>query len=669
MELWRARLLLATTLVAVAERGGDTGSRQSAAAQREEAEAQMIEDNDGKLRVFTNNPRMSLNANAPPVVLTMYFSFRPGAEMLRFKLPPGYEMFQEDNIKCGIYTLGTKDADPNELQNAKDFHAEVNAESIIPHVKSCQVKTRTDEDYVRHGEKLTAVQVLMLLEPNVEGLSKDNGASVDGKNPWWCFAMHVRNPKINPYHKDNWFSLHHWSPNPGPWDGETSTRGHDILGDWECKYSDWQGWGECNSRCGIGETRLTRRILLEPPSHKGVPSREGMQCPDIEKSVECNTFDCKFPCELVELPSAGVCSSECGGGVKAVRPLWRGDGCPARDDKDAVQLEQCNPEPCRVRCKLADTWTVVTPCSEPCGPGTYRMMRQVLEKDKDDTACQPEWREVPCVRSWCTPLSIIRPDRNILPYPEDTYYVGIAFKLLVNADQITLSAPGGYKFGEPGTDCWIHDHDLVPYYRGCKVGIERRPGTWSDEYSITLLLDGLLPKSDAGRYHFMIPVTNPKCDNNDYRQVLTVEDQPWFAEVCNISPEYNQWVMRFRKEILEDGKATTEELTACGYDLHNPKQEPKRHSASGSKDLFAKTTNANQFITSGMDSPAWRARQIFCSPRLEPCPGGKSCPPSGVCPPYDELGENPDLMDTGDWEHFFNGGSGQAMSSDLDGDD
>lgn len=659
MTRWRARLLLAYTtytLFVVADREVSSDRRENAGV--DAMVGALGEDDGGKLRVFTNNERMSLNVNDPPVVLTFYFSFRPGFEMLKIKLPPGYEMFTEDKIKCNIYTIGESSADPNELEDAKEFHAKVGAESLIPHISSCEARSRTDKEHKRHGESLTAVEVVMFLNREVVGLSKDSGPSNDErKRYWWCFAMHVHNPKVNPHHKDNWFSLHHWSLNDGTgadgtWDGETATRGHEVLGDWECDYSDWEGWGQCNSRCGLGDTRLTRRILLEPPLHAGA-KKQREPCKEAERSVECNTFDCKFPCELVDLPPPGVCSSECGGGVKAVRPIWRGDGCPAQDDRDAVQLEQCNTEPCRVRCKLADMWTVVTPCSEPCGPGTYRMMRQVLEKDKDDTACQPEWREVPCVRSWCTPLSIIRPDRNILPYPEDTYYVGIAFKLLVNADQITLSAPGGYKFGVPGSDCWLHDHDLTSFYRGCKVGIQRSPGVWSDEWSITLLIDGLLPKSDAGRYHFLIPVTHPKC--SDYRQVLTVDDQPWFPEVCNVEIQYNQWVMRFRKEMLEDAKSTVEELSAMGYDLHNPKQEPKKHSLSGSKDLFARTTNANQFITSGMNSGAWRTRQIFCSPRLEPCPGGKACPKSGVCPPYDPLGEDEQnkLLNTESWDAYF----------------
>lgn len=650
MESLRARLvlahLLAATIVVLTERAADSSSSDRSAGYAEVAEAlaRANEDSDSKIVVFTSSRRASIDP-AAKVILSVYFRFRPGFMKLRFRTPPGYAMFQD--TKCGIYTLGNESlmADPHELKAAKKFHAEHHTKSVIPFIEACHVNP-VHEEYKKHGESLAAVEVEMEMKPGVIGLSQEIGPGNDPQEVWWCFAMHVQLPMISPHTKDNKFMMEHWRPDDKvlSWANTVYFQAEDVLGDWDCMYSEWEGWGNCNARCGVGTARLTRRLLMETPMQPNGAERTA--CKDVERVVECNTFDCKNPCQLVlPLPQPGVCSSECGGGLKAVRPIWKGDegSCPSKEDHDAVILEQCNTEPCRVRCKLADTWTVVTPCSEPCGPGTYRMMRQVLEKDKDDTACQPEWREVPCVRSWCTPLTIVRPDRNILPYPGDTYYVGISFKLFFDADELTLEAPAYYKFGEPGDDCWLHDSDLMTV-NGCKVGIEETVGKWGRPNCITLLMDGYLPKSNSDRYHFMIPVTNRDCDNNDYRQVLTVDGQPWFAEVCNIPPQYNRWILRFRREMEQEGKSTIEVIEANGYDLHNPKQEPRRHSLPGPKDTFGGTTNENEFISSGENGGSWRARQIFCSPRLPDCPGNKECPEHGVCPPHDELGQNPKLL-------------------------
>lgn len=445
------------------------------------------------------------------------------------------------------------------------------------------------------------------------------------------------------------FNLFHFFPRNSVWNGNILYRGWPIQGDWDCKYSEWQGWGQCSALCGNGTMRLRRRLLSEPPPYFGHHYRKPCQDENgdaaLEKSLPCNEHACKFPCELVAVQEPGVCSAECGGGIKATRWMWRGEGCPAQADQDAVRYEVCNTEPCRARCKLADTWTVVTACSEMCGQGTYRMMREVLQKDRDDPACQPEWREVKCVRQECQQLTILRPDRNILPYPGDTYYVGIAFKATFPVQAITLSAPGLYSFGTPGSDCFLHDHDLFPAYKACKVGVPSLDGSWLDARSVTIILDGILPRNEVGRYHFQIPVTNPACPRNNFIQVVTVNDEPGPKEVCNIPYDQNLWEMQLTKETVSEGASPKDVFWASGFELHNPEDHEKT-AVPGSKNMFAATTNDNQGLA--MEENAWRQRVIYCSARLEPCPNSAPCPANGVCP-MQPSGQDDLLMQDASW--------------------
>merc|ERR1719420_1042932 len=135
----------------------------------------------------------------------------------------------------------------------------------------------------------------------------------------------------------------------------------------------------------------------------------------------------------------------------------------------------------------------------------------------------------------------------------------------------------------------------------------------------------------------MVLVKNPSCPHNQFEEVLRIgdADEPQPKEICKISPEFNQWTMKFRKEIVEKSHLPTLMIMAKGYDLHNPKGRSSRHSTAGPKDEFALAPNSDDFIS--MEDTSWRAsRPFFCSPRLEPCPGDVPCPDNGVCPAYDD---------------------------------
>merc|ERR1719253_1209714 len=279
-----------------------------------------------------------------------------------------------------------------------------------------------------------------------------------------------------------------------------------------------------------------------------------------------------------------------------------------------------------------------------CGEGTYRMMREVIQKDVNDAACQPEWREVKCARQWCTALTVLRPDRNILPYPGDRYYVGITFKLFFSVLKISLSAPVGYSFGEPGDDCFVSDHDMVNFYKGCKVGVQAGDGNWTESRSITISLDGALPPSTT-RYHFMVPVTNPACPHDRFIPVTSVGEEPGPREVCNVNYDQNLWEMQLTKEVVTKGHQPIISLWAAGYELHNPET---RHSESvpDSKDLFETTPNDSDFVS--LEADVWQARAVYCSPRSGTCPGGAECPRSGICPRREDGGELQDSLDLDD---------------------
>lgn len=544
---------------------------------------------------------------------------------------------------CGIRKMGETDDEP---EDAKALQEDVEARDLTTFIEHCHVYEAEEKKFGEHGDELTQVHMRVMVKKDILGLSQEPKLPNDHLSlTWWSFSLQVRNPEINPKVEDNMFGLFHFHPKH-IWNGDVVLRGWTIFGDWPCKYSDWEGWGECSTRCGGGTTRLRRRLLLQPSCDYRSDARCKLLKPcnaPLEMETPCNEYPCKFPCELVDVQEAGVCSAECGGGVRASRWRWRGEGCPDKNDPEAIHYEACNPEPCRTRCKLADTWTVVTGCSEACGQGTYRMMRQVLQKDEDDPACQPEWREVKCVRQWCSQLTILRPDRNVLPYPGDRYYVGIAFKLTFPTQKVTLSAPAGYSFGPPGSDCVLHDHDLIPVYRGCKVGILSVDGQWMDPRSITLILGGILPVSEVGRYHFMLPVTNPNCPGNKYTQVVGIGEDPGTKEVCVIPYDTNLWEMQLMKETVSEGRQPIVSLWANGFELHNPQESHKRP-ADGGKEILFQTTNDAISLQDG----SWRGRVIYCSARLEPCPNGMPCPANGICPTQ-SAGEDDLLMDDAAW--------------------
>lgn len=587
---------------------------------------------DHHLIIYKDNERMHLNRDSGPRTLEVYLKMVEDAKVFELTFPPGYEMTKED--QCGI-VKSTAREDPRFGPNVNDLSEVINSceakeistsddeEGESPDTSSEMPGSSTKDALLGESESAPVPRVRVTIH-----IKSNKTLFVPQEAPiWWYFAIHIWNPDVDPKENDFWIDQFE-DTMARIKDGAWKITGNAILGDWPCKYSDWENVGGCSARCGKGTLRQIRKVLIEPPPDGALAGKSCTEGELTEREVTCNDFDCEMQCELVDKNEAKepFCSSECGGGLKATRLRWRGENCPGQDDISSAVVSSCNAQPCKVKCVLADTWTVVTECSELCGMGSYRMMRMVLKKDADDQACQPEWKEVPCVRQLCTPLTVLRPDRHIWPLANDWYRVGLAFKLEYNAVKITLMAPDGFSFGTPGSACNLYDHDMMPEFKSCTVGQRNPEGNYHDSHLIELDFQRELLKNRWGRYHFLVSVKNPECPPDKYEKIGG-SDQ---GEKCVIEPSRNMWAITFE----EEGKTQRRSLWAAGYDLFKPEDDMT--------ELFTGWENMEQmFLGQGATNAAtsisldhdnlWRQRDEFCSARFDDCPEGQSCREDGTC--------------------------------------
>uniref|UniRef100_A0A7S4SU46 Spondin domain-containing protein n=1 Tax=Alexandrium monilatum TaxID=311494 RepID=A0A7S4SU46_9DINO len=570
------------------------------------------------LHVHPSTHRSSRRREGESPFLVVTFALHATARTLLFVLPPGYLPVIDSLLptSCGIFT-------PSERTNYSAYSRATGAQPLAPHISECQLKP---------AKNANKTEIVLQLCEGVDGLSleRDGGP---GHTPavlkWWFFHLHAWNPDDNPSREDNVFELH-WSETTGAgWAGSTQQQGDPVLGDWDCAYADWEHWGGCSARCGGGVQRLRRRILLEPP-----PGGSGIRCTEtVERSLPCSTHPCVWPCEHAE-EIRGHCSAECGGGVRIVRMRWHGEHCPDQRDPHAIRREACNTQPCRPRCELDDKWTVVTPCSEHCGPGYFWMMRTIVAKESNDDACQPEWRRLPCLRQHCTPLTVLRPDVNIRPYPEDTFQAAVLFKVPVLARVIQLNAPEGFSFGDIGQDCTISSHDLAPHFDHCEVGVR--------ESQAVIKLSTPLPPTYArahGKSSPQRPDAAAADEEFDDRHQLTVSvrnapckvDQ-WVPDImvttmtCDIPPDNNRWVMEFG----EDATTRWESLSTESYPLYWPHASGEIGQKAGQarEQPAAKASSGD----AGGEQNGSR-RPEFCSARIACKDPSAKCGRNGICQP------------------------------------
>jgi len=556
------------------------------------------------------------------VTLAVIFAVHPAATMVGFTLPKGYSILEvSDETK---YCPKVFKPNPKEISS---YAKQTKAESVVDHITNCSVKaspsgdttaehTSDSDDNATEAPKFEheiaragsfhnegpGVQLILGLRDDVPGLSKRNYMSNEhaaNKLQWWYFHMQVKYPSRNIEQEANFFKFHWSHTHDHDWEGETEFRGWPILGDWECAYSEWEGFGTCSTRCGGGTRQLTRRVLFQPPV--GELCNDTMH-PDIEP---CNEHACLWGCEFEEGEIVGECTASCGGGVRLKRRRFKGNYCPALADIYADAAEPCNTQPCRARCQYSDVWQVVTQCDELCGPGKFWMMRQVLSKDSDDAACQPLWKQVPCMRQVCNQFTVTHPDPNILPTVSQTYLVGLIWTQTVEAKFIEITAPIKYSFGKPGGKCEVAFHSLMPHFESCQVG-----GTAN---IARLQMYSLLPNvsSSIGRYELQIQVTHPTCKPTDWdpdpiRGTLT----------CNVGIDQTVWSMMIQGQ----SETLRESITAQGYYLFWPASlaVPALLTDEAEEDEAEDTTTT----TTAEDTPANATATGDEVPAPEPCPPG-----------------------------------------------
>lgn len=508
------------------------------------------------------------------VTLAVIFAVHPAATMVGITLPQGYSILEvADETK---YCPKVFKPNPKEIST---YAKQTNAKSVVEMITNCSVKAapgkvvptsdsdnatevvpKFEHEIARAGSfhnEGPGVQLILGLRDNVPGLSErrylSNKHDVK-KLQWWYFHMQAKYPSRNIEAEANFFKFHWSHTHDHDWEGETEFRGWPILGDWECRYSEWEGFGTCSTRCGGGTRQLTRRVLFQPAV--------GELCKDTvhPDNQSCNEHACLWGCEFDEGEIIGECTASCGGGVRLKRRRFKGNHCPTATDMYADIAVPCNTQPCRARCQYSDVWQVVTQCDELCGVGHFWMMRPVLSKDTDDHACQPLWKQVPCMRQVCNQFTVTHPDANILPVPEQTYLVGLVWTQNIKARYIQITAPLRYSFGKPGGICNVVFHSLMPHFESCQVGgvaniAELRMHTPLPS------ADAETPGSSIGRYELQISVTHPTCKPTDWdpdpiRNTLT----------CNVGADQIVWQIM----ISDKSDSLRETMTAQGYYLFWP---------------------------------------------------------------------------------------------------
>jgi len=165
------------------------------------------------------------------------------------------------------------------------------------------------------------------------------------------------------------------------------------------------------------------------------------------------------------------------------------------------------------------------------------------------------------MRQECRPFLIVHPDRNLIPYVNQEYRIAITFDIQsvanspTDAKEIILQAPKGYSFGAEGSNCEIYEHNLLPYFNGCKVGHDLRG---ANEVVLSLLTK-MPSDSKHGapiHYRFMIDVVNADCDNDDW-----AVDSSMVNIFCRPKETDNEWLIDF------GGNA---KWKATGYQLYVP---------------------------------------------------------------------------------------------------
>jgi Spondin-like TSP1 domain/Thrombospondin type 1 domain len=184
--------------------------------------------------------------------------------------------------------------------------------------------------------------------------------------------------------------------------------------DFECIYSAWGGWTDCDSTCESGSQSHYRSANRTAMSTKyGADIEPLLTCDDTVASRTCNTQPCDKDCVVSQWSSWGDCNTTCGGGVRhAFRSISQnatGNG----NCTSLVKTEPCGTADCPVDCVVSQ-WSDWSSCPS-CGEVSTSRYRNITtpahasgapcpELLLDTKSCEiPACAVTPCVYStWST---------------------------------------------------------------------------------------------------------------------------------------------------------------------------------------------------------------------------------------------------------------------------
>jgi hypothetical protein len=172
----------------------------------------------------------------------------------------------------------------------------------------------------------------------------------------------------------------------------------------DCSVHHWTAWTACSKSCGFGLRGRERTVAQ-------VPLGGGQPCPHLIEKMECDAGNCPVDCAVTTWGTWTECTAACGGGTavrsRTVSPSTADAQCPSTTD-----VMDCNVQPCAVDCSQG-TWGAWSECTQPCGGGTQKRVRDTLvapaeegkacEQSSESQTCNSDACPVDCViGAWAT---------------------------------------------------------------------------------------------------------------------------------------------------------------------------------------------------------------------------------------------------------------------------
>ena len=141
----------------------------------------------------------------------------------------------------------------------------------------------------------------------------------------------------------------------------------------DCTMGQWSVWSGCTRSCDLG-ARSRRREVTRAAAFGG------KACGHNREDGTCNARVCPVDCVLSPFAPWGACSASCGSGTTArARRLVMQAAHGGRPCGSLTETKACSDGPCPVHCTVS-AFSAWTRCDQPCGSGTQRRARSVLQK-------------------------------------------------------------------------------------------------------------------------------------------------------------------------------------------------------------------------------------------------------------------------------------------------